>query len=74
MDELAQVQHLENIVQAHAEEIEHLRSRGLLGFFQHRRLRKMYEAGTLARRLREDELRTQVHRLKTEVRELKGQT
>lgn len=71
---LAQIQHLENVTQAQAEEIEHLRSRGLLGFFQRRRLRKMMEAGTLVRRLREDELRVQVHRLKAALRKEKGQT
>lgn len=64
MNDLAQIQHLENVAQAQAEEIEHLRSRGLFGFFQRRRVRKMMEAGTLARRLREDELRGQIHRLK----------
>jgi len=72
MDEADQIQRLENIIQVQAEEIEHLRSRGLLGFFQRRRLRKMYDAGTLARRLREDVLRGQVRALKAAVAALQA--
>ena len=63
---------LENIVQSQAEEIEHLKSKGIFGFFQRRRLRKMMEAGRLVHRLKEDELRQQNLRLKERIRELEN--
>lgn len=66
-----EVKHLENIAQAQAEEIEHLKSKGVFGFFQRRRLRKMLQAGRIVSRLKEDELRQQNAYLKGRVRELK---
>ena len=65
------VKHLENVVQAQAEEIEHLKSQGIFGLFQRRRLRKMMQAGRIVSRLKEDELRQQNAYLKGRVRELK---
>ena len=70
---LEEVRRLENVVQAQAEVIEHLKSRGVFGFFQRRRLRKMTEAGRMVHRLKEDELRQQNFRLKERVRELEDE-
>jgi hypothetical protein len=67
------VRHLENVIQAQADEIEHLRSKGIFGFFQRRRLRKGTEAGRIVHRLKEDELRQQNFRLKERVRELENE-
>lgn len=72
MNRLEEVRRLENILQAQAEEIEHLKSRGVFGFFQRRRLRKATEAGRMVHRLKEDELRQQNLRLKERVRELEN--
>ena len=55
-------------VQAQARLIEQLRSRGLFGFFQRRRLRKMQEAGQIAVYLREDFLRAAYLALKELIR------
>ena len=73
MDEIfTQLQHLENVSQAQAELIEHLTSKNIFGWFQRRRVRKMPQAKTLERRLREDELRAHVLRLKKELAEMRA--
>ena len=68
MDDLfVQLQTLENTVQAQEEFIEHLKSHGIFGWFQRRRIRKMMEGKILVRRLREDSMRAQILRLKEEL-------
>ena len=67
---LREISHLENIIQAQASEVEALRARGPFSFFQKRRLNKMFQGEEMARRLREDELRIQITRLKRRVKEL----
>jgi len=65
------LQNLENITQAQAELIERLTSKSIFGFFQRRRVRKMLQGKQLVRRLREDELRAHVLRLKKELAEMR---
>ena len=67
---LVQIQYLETATQMQAELIEHLTSNNILGWFQRRRVRKMLQGKQLVRRLREDELRTHVLRLKKELAEI----
>ena len=74
MDELLiQIQHLENVTQAQAELIESLTSKGVFGWAQRRRVRAMMQGKQLVRRLREDDLRAHVARLKKEVAELRAE-
>jgi len=60
------IQHLENVVAQQARQIEMLKARGPLGFFQRRRLSK--EGLFLNRNLTEDQLRQSNLRLKRKVK------
>lgn len=61
-------QHLSNQVQAQARLIERLESKGILGFFQRRRIQKGKQGETFATYLREDKLRNENIQLKKKLR------
>lgn len=66
-----QIRHLENLTDQQARLITTLRSQGLLGWFQRRRIGKANRE--LPERLKIDELRNQNVTLKARIRELEEQ-
>jgi len=69
---MTSVNTLVHLVQEQALLIEALTARGLFGFFQRRRLHRLRAVGTLARRVREDELRALNLILKRQLRKSRG--
>jgi len=65
-------QHLINQVQAQTRLIEELTSKGLLGFFQRRRIQRGKQGETFAAYLKNDQLRNQNIQLKKELRLLQA--
>jgi len=66
-------QHLTNQVQAQARLIERLRAKGLVSFFQRRRIQKGKQGETFAQYLREDKLRNENIQLKKKLRLLQAE-